>query len=168
MRVLAVDDDAQELRYVRDTLVKEGYEPVATGDPEEALRLMEEEMPHLALLDLMLPGAAGVELMQAILGIANVPVIFVSAYGREDLVARALDMGAVDYVVKPFSPTELAARIRSVLHRRETPEPSEPYVLGELVVDYARRRVPLAGRPVHLVAMECRLLAELAANGAGC
>lgn len=116
----------------------------------------------------MLPGADGVELMQAILGIANVPVIFVSAYGREDLVARAFDMGAVDYVVKPFSPTELAARIRSVLRRRETPEPSEPYVLGELVVDYARRRVTLAGRPVHLVDMECRLLAELAANGAGC
>ena len=105
--MLAVDDDPQDLRYVRDTLAKEGYQPVATGDPEEAMRLMEEERPDLALLDLMLPGADGVELMQSILGIASVPVIFVSAYGREDLVARAFDMGAVDYVVKPFSPTEL-------------------------------------------------------------
>ena len=109
---------------------------MATGDPEEALRLKEGERPDLVLLDLMLPGADGVELMQAILGIATVPVIFVSAYEREDLVARAFDMGAVDYVVKPLSPTEPAARIRSALRRRETPEPTEPYVLGELVVSH--------------------------------
>ena len=110
-------------------------------------------------------GTDGVELMQAILGVSNVPVIFVSAYGREDLVARAFDSGAVDYVVKPFSPTELAARIRSALRRRVVSEPSEPYVLGDLTIDYAQRLVTLAGRPVPLVAMEYRMLAELAANG---
>ena len=73
-------------------------------------------------------------------------------------------MGAVDYVVKPFSPTELAARIRAALRKREVSEPSEPYVLGDLVVDYADRRVTLAGRPVELMAIEYRLLAELSAN----
>ena len=110
----------------------------------------------------MLPGADGVELMQAILGIATMPVIFVSAYGREDLVARAFDMGAVDYVVKPFSPTELAARIRAAL--RQGAEPSRPYVRGDLTVDYALRLVTLAGNPVALTATEYRMLVELSAN----
>ena len=90
----------------------------------------------------------------------DVPVIFLSAYGRDELIARAFDMGAVDYVVKPFSPTELAARIRAALRKRAASEPSEPYVLGDLTIDYAERRVTLAGRPLPLIAMEYRLLAE--------
>ncbi len=162
--ILAVDDDPQALRYIRDSLVAAGYAPVVTGDPEEAVRLMSEANPQLALLDLMLPGADGIELMQAIRAIADVPVIFISAYGREELIARAIDMGAVDYVVKPFSQTELAARIRGALRRRETAEPSEPYVTGDLVIDFNERRVTLAGQPVPLMALEYRLLAELAAN----
>ena len=162
--MLAVDDDPQALRYVRDTLVTAGYRPVVTGDPQEALRLMEEEQPQLVLLDLMLPGADGVELMQAILEIEDVPVIFISAYGREDLVARAFDQGAADYVVKPFSPTELTARIRAALRRRAVSQPLEPYLHGDLAVDFAQRRVTLGGEPLPLVALEYRLLAELAAN----
>ena len=164
VRVLAVDDDPQALRYVRDALLKSGYTPVVTGDPEEALRLVAEERPDLVLLDLMLPGTDGIELMKDILGASDVPVIFVSAYGRDELIARAFDMGAVDYVVKPFSPTELAARIRAALRKRAASEPSEPYVLGDLTIDYAERRVTLAGRPLPLIAMEYRLLAELSAN----
>ena len=163
-RVLAVDDDPQALRYVRDALLKSGYTPVVTGDPEEALRLVGEEKPDLVLLDLMLPGTDGIELMKDILGAGDVPVIFLSAYGRDELIARAFDMGAVDYVVKPFSPTELAARIRAALRRRAASEPSEPYVLGDLTIDYAERSVTLAGRPLPLIAMEYRLLAELSAN----
>ena len=99
VRVLAVDDDPQALRYVRDALASAGYTPVVTGDPGEALRLVEEEKPDLVLLDLMLPGTDGIELMKDILWAADVPVIFVSAYGRDELIARAFDMGAVDYVV---------------------------------------------------------------------
>ncbi len=163
-RILAVDDDPQDLRHIRDNLARAGYQPVVTGDPEEALRLMREEEPHLALLDLMLSGADGIELMQDILSISDVPVIFLSAYGREELVTRALDMGAVDYVVKPFSPTELGARIRAALRRREAPETRDPYVHGGLVVDFAQRRVTLGDRPVRLVAMEYRMLEELSAN----
>ena len=162
--VLVVDDDPNDLRYARDTLVQAGYAPVVTGDPEEALRLMEEERPQLALLDLMLPDTDGIELMRAILGVSDVPVIFLSAYGREEVVARALEMGAVDYVVKPFSPTELAARIGAALRRRVTVDPSEPYVLGDLTVDYARRRVTLAGRRVRLTPTEYGMLAELSAH----
>ena len=141
--MLAVDDDPQALRYVRDALSKAGYTPIVTGDPEEALRLLEEEKPRLALLDLMLPGTDGIDLMRDILEMADVPVIFLSAYGRDELIARAFDMGAADYVVKPFSPTELSARIRAALRRREAPEqaePTEPYTLGDLEIDYAERR----------------------------
>ena len=164
VRVLAVDDDPQALRYVRDALASAGYTPVVTGDPEEALRLVAEEKLDLVLLDLMLPGTDGIELMKDILEAGDVPVIFLSAYGRDELIARAFDMGAVDYVVKPFAPTELAARIRAALRKRAASEPSEPYVLGDLVVNYAERSVTLAGSPVQLIAIEYRLLVELSAN----
>ena len=164
VRVLAVDDDPQTLRYVRDTLAGAGYYPIVAGDPEEVLRLVEEEKPELVLLDMMLPGYDGIDLMKDIMEAADVPVIFLSAYGREELIARAFDMGAADYVVKPFSPTELAARIRSALRRRSVGEPSEPYVLRALTINYSERRVTLAGRPVRLTPIEYRMLAELAAN----
>ena len=125
---------------------------------------MEEERPQLALLDLMLPGTDGIELMESITDIANVPVIFLSAFGRDEIIARAFEMGAVDYMVKPFSQTELTARIGSALRRREVAEPSEPYVLGDLTIDYSAHSVTLAGRPVQLTAMEYRMLAELSAS----
>ena len=155
MRVLAVDDDPQALRYIRDTLVGAGYQPVVTGDPQEALRLMERECPRLVLLDMVLPDTDGIDLMQA---------IFLSAYGRDDTIARAFEKGAVDYVVKPFSPTELPARIGAARRRREVAETLEPYVLGGLVIDYSLRRVKVGGRPVQLTAMEYRMLAELSVN----
>ena len=130
---------------------------------------MEEEEPSLVVLDLVLPGVDGIELMRGIREAKDVPVIFLSVYGQDEVVARAFDMGAADYVVKPFSPTELAARIRAALRRRTVPElvePSEPYVLGDLTIDYAERRVTVAGRPVELTGIEHRMLAELSA-GAG-
>ena len=166
-RILAVDDDPQTLRHVRDALARAGYEPIVTGDPQEALSQVEANDPHLVLLDLMLPGTDGIELMGNILDMADVPVIFLSAYGQEETIARAFEKGADDYVVKPFSPTELVARIKAALRKREAPEwaePSEPYVLGELAIDYAERRVTLAGRPVQLTAIEYGLLFELSAN----
>ena len=166
-RILCVDDDPQTLRYVRDALTRAGYAPIVTGDPEEVSRLMTEEAPHLVLLDLVLPGSDGIELMGKIREIADVPVIFLSAYGQDEVVARAFDLGAADYVVKPFSPTELAARIRAALRKREAPElaePSQPYVRGDLTVDYPQRRVTVAGRTVALTAIEYRMLVELSAN----
>ena len=164
VRVLVVDDDPNDLRYVRDTLIDAGYAPVVTGDPEEAVPLMEQERPELALLDLMLPGIDGIELMGDIVDVAEVPVIFLSAYGREEIVAQAFEKGAADYVVKPFSPTELAARIKAALRQRVTVEPSEPYVRGELMIDYAARRVTLAGERVQLTPTEYGMLAELSAH----
>ena len=161
VRVLAVDDDHQALRHIKDALVKSDYTPIVTADPEEALRLVEAERPHLILLDLVLPGADGMELMRDIAETSEAPVIFLSAHGQEQVVARALDEGAADYLVKPFSPVELAARIRAALRGQQTPEPSVPYVLGDLTIDYAERRVSLVGRPVEMTAIEYRTLAEL-------
>ena len=166
-RVLCVDDDPQTLRYVRDALTKAHYTPIVTGDPEEVSRLMAEEAPRLVLLDMMLPGSDGMELMKDIREVSDAPVIFLSVNGQEEVVARAFDMGAADYVVKPFSATELAARIRAALRRRAAPElaqPSEPYVRGDLTVDYPQRRVTVAGNPVELTDIEYRLLVELSVN----
>ena len=163
-RILAVDDDPRLLRYIRDTLAQAGYAPTVTGEPEEALRLVAEESPQLVLLDLMFPGTDGTQLMEEILAIADVPVIFLSAYGRDELIAKAFDMGAADYVVKPFSPTELSARIRAALRRRSASQPATPYVRGELTIDYDERKVTLAGRPVRLAAMEYRMLSELSTH----
>ncbi len=159
--ILAVDEDPRALHYVHGALAMTGYAPVVTGDPDEALRLMTERRPRLALLDLTMSGTDGVELMRDILKKADVPVILLSAYGQEDIVVRAFDLGAADYLVKPYSPTELAARIRAALRRHGIPQ---TYVLGDLTIDRAERRVTLGGRPVPLVAMEYRLLAELSAH----
>ena len=167
VRVLAVDDDPQALRYVRDILTKAGYRPVVTGDPADVPKLMAEEKPHLVLLDLVLPGSDGIQLMHDIRRTADVPVIFVSAYGQDDTVARALDMGAADYLVKPFSQTELAARIRAALRKRLEPLPGEPSVSFSkegLSIDYAQRKVALDGEPVELTATEYAVLYELAVH----
>ena len=165
--VLVVDDDPQTLRYVRKALSDAGFDPVVTADPEEALPLVEERRPGLVLLDMVLPGTDGIKLMGDILAVADVPVIFLSAYGREEVVARALESGAVDYIVKPFSPTELVARVRAALRRGAgayRSEPPEPYVQGDLTIDYAERLVTLAGRPVQLTATEYQLLFDLSVN----
>ncbi len=154
----------RNLRYVRDVLTRAGYSPVATGDPADVPRLLSEEKPHLALLDLVLPGSDGIALMNDIRKTADVPVVFLSVYGQDETVARALDMGAADCVVKPFSPTELAARIRAALRKRLEPfqgEPSGPYAAGGLGIDYALRRVTLDGEPVELTATEYAVLYEL-------
>ena len=94
------------LRSVRATLSGAGFRAVVTADPEEALALVAEHNPRLALLDLMLPERDGVELMGEMLAASRIPVIFLSAYGREEVVAGVLEQGADDYIVKPFSPTE--------------------------------------------------------------
>ena len=164
--VLVVDDDPRMLRSVRDTLSNAGFRPVVTADPQEAPLLMAEERPGLVLLDLVLPECDGVELMGDLLAVSRVPVVFLSVYGRDEVIARALEEGATDYIVKPFSPTELVARVRAALRRFEEPRGGEaaPFVLGELAIDYERRRATLAGEPVDLTPTEYDLLAELAAE----
>lgn len=133
-------------------------------------QLLESENPHLVLLDLALPGTDAIKLLESIPALADVPVIFISGYGRDQLVASALEACAEDYIVKPFSPTELVARIHTALRWQTGPEtdsPSDPYVLGDLVIDYAERRANVAGSPMQLTDPECRFLRELPVNAGG-
>ena len=161
VRILVVDDDPETLRYVRDALSSAGYAPLVTGGSEELPRIIKIEKPQLILLDLMLPGRDGIELMKSVPELEGIPVIFISGYGRDETIARALDAGAVDYIVKPFSPTELTARISAVLRRRQKPA---PFVLGDLEIHYEQRRVVVAGRPLTLTATEFDLLSVLSVN----
>ena len=166
-RILVVDDDPQTLRYVRDELTRAGYTAIVTGHPNEVSALIEESRPDLVLLDLMLPGEDGIELMQRIFTLVDVPVIFISGYGRDEVIARAFEMGASDYVVKPFSPTELIARIKAALSKRAAPGQggqAAPYVKGELTINYAERLVTVGGQAVPLTATEYRMLVTLASN----
>ena len=157
-RILVVDDDPQMLRFVRDTLLGAGYAPLVAADHHRLSDLLKAEKPVLVVLDLVLPGTDGIELMETVPELADLPVIFISGYGRDETIARALEAGAEDYVVKPFSPTELTARIGAALRRRADPD---PFVLGELAIDYAHRRVMLAGRELELTATEYDLLRVL-------
>ncbi len=166
-RILAVDDEPQVLRHIKSTLLEAGYEAVVTGDPREVEHLIEAKKPHLVLLDLALPGTDGFALMKRISDTTDAAVIFLSGRSEEQTIARALEMGAADYVVKPFAPTELVARVRAALRRWAADgqsRPSKPYELGDLRISYADRRVMVAGQPVQLTATEYKLLAELSAN----
>ncbi len=128
--ILVVDDDPNSLRQVRGALAAAGYAPVVTAEPGEVARLVKTRRPRLVLLDLVLPGTDGIELMETLPALAGLPVILVSAYGRGDTVARALEAGAADYIVKPFSPAELVARVKLAL-RRQTGPGREPFVLRD-------------------------------------
>ena len=162
--VLAVDDDPHALRQLREALASAGYEPITTAEPGNVPRLLETRRPALALLDLVLPGTDGIELMRTLPGLADLPVILVSAYGEGDTIARALEAGAADYIVKPFSTAELAARVALALRRQSPPA---LFRVGELAFDRAKRRVTLAGRPLRLTRTEYRLLHALVLDAGG-
>ena len=160
-RILVVDDDPQMLRYIRESLTESGFDPVVTGDHVELSSIIRAEEPKLVLLDLLLPDADGIELMSSVPELSDIPVIFISVYGRDETIAKALELGADDYLVKPFSPTELVARIRTSLRRRADPE---PFLLGDLAINYDQRLVSVAGVQVDLTAKEFDLLRVLSMN----
>ena len=160
-RILVVDDDPQMLRFIREALTEAGFAPIVMGNHQELAQVIRVEEPDLVLLDLVLSGKDGLELMQEVPELADIPVIFISAYGRGETIARALDVGAADYVVKPFASTELTARIRAVLRRHVRPD---PFTLGQLAIDFETRLVTVAGDPLTLTATEYDLLRTLALN----
>ena len=162
--ILVVDDDPHALRQMRDALAAAGYAPATAAGPGEVARLVESKPPALAVLDLVLPGADGIELMQTLPALADLPVIFVSAYDRGETIARALEAGAADYIVKPFSPAELVARVGVALSRHAAPK---PFVLGDLTIDRATLRVTVAGRAVRLTAIEYKILHTLSLDAGG-
>jgi PAS domain S-box-containing protein len=166
-RVLAVDDEPHIQRYLQRALSEAGYQATVTGDPSETVKLVELEEPDLVVLDLRLPGVSGFDLLQHIRELSQVPVIFLTASDSEEDAVQALKAGADDYITKPFSPSELLARIEAVLRRRAAADPSETrrsLVLEDLTVNFADREVTLAGEPVSLSATEYKLLYELATH----
>ena len=160
-RILVVDDDPHTLASVRNTLSDANFVPIIAADPSELPRLIRHQSPRLILLDLLLRDTDGIELLGRVPELADLPVIFISAYGRDETIARALEAGAADYIVKPFSPAELIARIRAVLRRTTEPE---PFQLHDLVIRYDQRYATLAGKPLVLSATEYELLRVLSTN----
>ena len=166
-RVLAVDDDLAILRYLQHSLDSAGYQSLVTSDPTQVTKLVEMEQPDLILLDLRLPEISGFDLLKRIREFSDTPIIFLTASDRSEDTIRALKMGADDYVTKPFSPTELLARIEATLRRRAAlgeSEPKAPFKLKDLSLNFVERRVTLGGREVSLSATEYKLLCELATH----
>jgi DNA-binding response OmpR family regulator len=157
--VLVVDDEP----IVRDVVVRylrrEGYETLEAGDGLDAQELLRRHEPSLVVLDLMLPGMDGLQLCQWIRSRSELPVIMLTARAEEADRIVGLELGADDYLTKPFSPRELAARVRTVLRRaRQTAGSSERIVHGDIELDAGAREVTKAGRPLRLTAREFDLL----------
>ncbi len=165
-RILAVAENPEMARHVRNTLSQAGFTVVVTDDSDKAERLIEAEKPHVILLEPTLPWDAGFEMLVRIGRISDAPVIFVAGQGWDQHIGRAFELGASDYIAKPFTATELLARIDVALRRTSAAgwkEPSAPYLHDDLTIDYAERKVTVSGRPVHLTATEYKLLTELSA-----
>ena len=163
--VLVVDDEA----IVRDVVVRyleqEGYRTLQAGDGDTARALLEQEQPSLVVLDLMLPGTDGLALCRWIRGRSQLPVIMVTALGEEADRLTGLDLGADDYLTKPFSPRELVARVKAVLRRASAgAAETERIEVGALVIDSGRREVTRRGEPLPLTTLEFDLLWFLAGH----
>ena len=167
-RALVVEDDPNIVDLIRSNLAIRGFDTVVSADGVRAMQLLETEEPDIVLLDLMLPEVDGFELCRQIRERSSVAIIVVSARGGERDKVTALNVGADDYMTKPFSIEELLARITATLRRTRpaaAPE-AEPaaIIIGELVIDLARQQVTSSGQPVHLTPTEFALLRELATN----
>jgi DNA-binding response OmpR family regulator len=160
--VLVVDDEPSVRDVVVRYLQQEGYTTLEAGDGQEALNLLEHELPSLVVLDLMLPGISGLSLCRWIRERSETPVIIVTALGEESDRLIGLELGADDYLTKPFSPRELVARVKTVLRRSSPPTTSERIEFADLVIDPVRREARKAGRPLRLTALEFDLLWFLA------
>jgi len=159
--VLVVEDEADIVTLLKYNLEKEGFRVVAAGDGEEALLLAGEQTPHIVLLDWMLPLMSGLEVCRQLRRnpkTRDIPIIMLTARGEEGDRVRGLNSGADDYLTKPFSPTELVARMRAVLRRSAPALNDETLRFGDVEMDLASHRVRRQGRDVHLGPTEFRLL----------
>jgi len=160
-KVLVVDDDTKTVELVRLYLNRDGYRVITAGDGHEALKLAREARPDLIVLDLMLPGIDGLEVCRVLRQESEVPIIMLTALTTDDDRLRGLDLGADDYVSKPFSPRELAARVRAVLRRLPGERGPEKIEHGALTVNFMKHEAYLAGRPLHLTPIEFKVLGTL-------
>ena len=163
--VMAVDDEAGILRLIKLELSTQGFRVVTASSGEEALRTAEEQRPDIALLDIVMPEMTGLEVMRRLRERSTIPVILLTAKGSEGDKVRGLELGADDYLAKPFSPDELSARVRAVLRRTVGSSSTENVVhISNIEVDLNRRLVKRDGKIVTLTRTEWMLLQHLAAN----
>jgi len=168
--IVAADDDPQLLRLVTRNLQLEGYDVLGASDGQQALELIESNPPDLVLLDVMMPKMDGFTVCYRVREFSSVPIIIVTARGQDQDKVRGLDLGADDYLTKPFSVDELLARVRAVLRRsqftaRENAQGLRASTaIGDLTVDFSQRVVTMAGREIPLTPTEYSILAYLAQN----
>ena len=161
--VLVVDDEPKIVQLARDYLEHAGFGVLTAGDGPSALQAARTREPDLIVLDIGLPGLDGLEVMRSIRASSSTPIVVLTARDTELDKLLGLELGADDYVTKPFSPRELVARVRAVLRRSERAvEPAERIEVGELALDVRRLRTTIAGRPVELTATEFQIVATMA------
>jgi DNA-binding response OmpR family regulator len=168
--IVAADDDPQLLRLMTRNLQLEGYEVIGASDGQQALEEIEQRLPDVVLLDVMMPRLDGFSVCQRVRAFSAVPIIIVTARGQDQDKIRGLDLGADDYLTKPFNVDELLARVRAVLRRAQftTAESAQGLqattTIGDLTIDFAQHLVTLSGKEVPLTPIEYRILAYLAQN----
>jgi len=167
MKILIVDDNPDLVQALKLGFKLQWPESqvVSAGDGERALAVFSEETPDIVLLDIAMPGMNGFEVLRRLRQVSDVPVVMLTVKGDEQDKVRALELGADDYVTKPFGSLELMARIKAVLRRVAVPLPEAtalPFAGGDLTIDYATRIVTVRGKPVKLTPTEYRLLCALA------
>mgnify|MGYP001125626577 FL=1 len=166
-KILLIDDEPRYLRLMEANLVTEGYEVIKASDGLSGVELVAQKNPDLVLVDIMMPGMDGFATCERIREFSNVPIIVVTAKGEERDRVKGLDLGADDYIVKPYSATEMLARVRAVLRRSErTVEINRQATIihDDLTIDLARAEVYLDNKMVFLSATEYRLLLQLVLN----
>ena len=162
-RILLVDDDNGIVSAVAPALEAHDYDIVVARNGVDALRAFQQQEPHLVLLDLMMPRMGGLDVCRRIREASSTPIIVLSVKGGESDIVPALDLGADDYLVKPFRLAELRARVSAVLRRAEKIQ-SKKIVCGDLEIDTEQRNISVAGRAIPLTPIEYALIAELGAN----
>ncbi|HDN04320.1 MAG TPA: response regulator transcription factor [Chloroflexi bacterium] len=166
-KILAVDDEQRMVRFIQLNLEQDGFEVVTAYNGKEALEQVRTQLPDLILLDIMMPDINGFEVLKKIREVNNVPVIMLTAKGEEDDRIQGLELGADDYITKPFSPRELVSRIRAVLRRTKSfkeDQVDQIEVDDRLTIDFSRREVWVEGKKVDLRPTEYRLLYHLVQN----
>jgi DNA-binding response OmpR family regulator len=166
-KILVVDDEPHMVKLVQANLQAAGYEVVSATGGNEALHAAESEMPDLIILDIMLPGVDGYEVCRRIREYSAVPILMLTARGSEIDLVQGFDVGADDYLVKPFSVNELLVRVRAVLKRSKYVHEiiqHPPLAVGDLNIDFAKRRVTKGGKEIKLSPTEFKLLTQLAVN----
>lgn len=163
-RIVVIDDDVIIVQFIKASLEEEGFKVFSASTGTEALQVIEERPPDLVILDIMLPDFDGFEVLRRLRQWSQIPVIALSARGEMRDKARCLNLGADDYITKPFGVEELLARVRAVLRRSTVIDSASLFASGDIQIDFVKRRVTIAGNEIRLTPIEYNLLRELTLN----